>query len=635
MERIKYPGPRDAPQESDQFLPVGEVAPNTSRKRANTRPYYLPVELRTSFLMVFSILTLVIFTLLQLAAASQHLQSISGHLVTRSDCPPGSTCAPAPSAFTNFGQSSETSTISAPAPTVPASDPTPSSYTNFNNNDIPTPGEPPHHSFTFFGDWQRSYYFLGTYLATLIAVLYGILWKCIFARIKEMEPFFQMMKPGGATAKDSLLLDYADATLLKIFFSSLTARHGLSLVGAINSGLITVCTALAPDVLYIGTTGTCGPTGNGKLCKPFLAVRSILGWILGVIVFGVFVLAVAIILTLRRRKSGIFAEATSLAGLATLVPEKTDFSHDPYPINDQSWARSPSTTLPDLRFFIGSLDPDSKSPSYARYGIISSTPRSPHETNIPYRAERKPKSNLALHPISLTCLWLVLVGFLVLIIYYRYVSHPSSGNGFESFMDSESFGIRTFMACIGLGIRFHWSAIETYIRKATVYLALANPAGAIAKDSVLVGTRAHAITSLVSRDVVRSPFGGVVSFVALLAEVLIIALSGVPYSRASSYTAHNVSVHLSIGIIAVMILVLTAVFFRTRRAKDVPSRAECLADTMEMISESVLSERLRGMASLSGSERDGVIGKWGSRYILRRRIESEGRKESEWSIDTI
>jgi hypothetical protein len=62
-----------------------------------------------------------------------------------------------------------------------------------------------------------------------------------------------------------------------------------------------------------------------------------------------------------------------------------------------------------------------------------------------------------------------------------------------------------------------------------------------------------------------------------------------------------VFVHLSIGFMAVMILVLTAVLFRIRRIRDIPSPTEYLVNIIEIILESVLSERLRGIAGLSGT----------------------------------
>jgi len=46
------------------------------------------------------------------------------------------------------------------------------------------------------------------YLPTIIAVLYSIFWSWIDLDAKRFEPFHQLSKLGGASGKDSLLLQY-------------------------------------------------------------------------------------------------------------------------------------------------------------------------------------------------------------------------------------------------------------------------------------------------------------------------------------------------------------------------------------------------------------------------------------------
>jgi hypothetical protein len=46
------------------------------------------------------------------------------------------------------------------------------------------------------------------YLPTILAVIYGILWSWIDLEAKRLEPYRQLSKPGGASAEDSILLDY-------------------------------------------------------------------------------------------------------------------------------------------------------------------------------------------------------------------------------------------------------------------------------------------------------------------------------------------------------------------------------------------------------------------------------------------
>lgn len=46
------------------------------------------------------------------------------------------------------------------------------------------------------------------YLPVVFALVYGMLWAMADHDFKRLEPFYQLSKPGGVTAEDSLLLDY-------------------------------------------------------------------------------------------------------------------------------------------------------------------------------------------------------------------------------------------------------------------------------------------------------------------------------------------------------------------------------------------------------------------------------------------
>lgn len=46
------------------------------------------------------------------------------------------------------------------------------------------------------------------YVPTIIAVLYSMIWSWIDLDVKRMQPWFELSKHNGATAENSLLLDY-------------------------------------------------------------------------------------------------------------------------------------------------------------------------------------------------------------------------------------------------------------------------------------------------------------------------------------------------------------------------------------------------------------------------------------------
>lgn len=46
------------------------------------------------------------------------------------------------------------------------------------------------------------------YAPTVVAVLYSLLWSWVDLDIKRMQPWFELSKPEGATAQNSMFLDY-------------------------------------------------------------------------------------------------------------------------------------------------------------------------------------------------------------------------------------------------------------------------------------------------------------------------------------------------------------------------------------------------------------------------------------------
>ena len=146
-----------------------------------------------------------------------------------------------------------------------------------------------------------------------------------------MEPFYQLNNPKGRTAKDPLLLSYPEATLSKVLYQSFVSKHWLSFFGSVNMVLVTVCTLLASETVFLTTVGdTCyvivdATSDVNEECHLLLVMRPVLGWAVAIVLVFVFVMTICIIVRLRRRKSGIYADPTTIAGIACLLsddPEK-------------------------------------------------------------------------------------------------------------------------------------------------------------------------------------------------------------------------------------------------------------------------------------------------------------------------
>ncbi|KAL9031799.1 MAG: hypothetical protein Q9180_006775, partial [Flavoplaca navasiana] len=75
------------------------------------------------------------------------------------------------------------------------------------------------------GEFSSTVSFAYKYLPILIAVLYSILWSWIDLDTKRLEPYFQLSRPTGAEAADSILLHYPFDFIAYAPLKALRRRH--------------------------------------------------------------------------------------------------------------------------------------------------------------------------------------------------------------------------------------------------------------------------------------------------------------------------------------------------------------------------------------------------------------------------
>ncbi|KFY33960.1 hypothetical protein V494_07177 [Pseudogymnoascus sp. VKM F-4513 (FW-928)] len=92
------------------------------------------------------------------------------------------------------------------------------------------------------------------YLPTVIAVLYSIVWNWVDLDSKRLEPWFQLSKPQGASAEDSLLLQYPFDFLPFVPIRAARRKHWAVFIT--GSTLMLVTWAIVPFQSAIFSTGT-------------------------------------------------------------------------------------------------------------------------------------------------------------------------------------------------------------------------------------------------------------------------------------------------------------------------------------------------------------------------------------------
>lgn len=173
-------------------------------------------------------------------------------------------------------------------------------------------------TFTRPSDIAGFKYFAIKFLPTLTAVLYGVLWQMTEFDVKRLEPFYQLSKEGGATAAESLNVDYITSFLFLRPIRTLQRRHyavTLSTVASILavSAVPTLCSAslvLLPD-------------RDTRLKNPndpkYISVNAIWSRVLEAVLIITALLGCALLYQLSTRRSGLLADVKGIAGLAGMA----------------------------------------------------------------------------------------------------------------------------------------------------------------------------------------------------------------------------------------------------------------------------------------------------------------------------
>ena len=112
----------------------------------------------------------------------------------------------------------------------------------------------------------------------------------------------------------------------------------------------------------------------------------------------------------------------------------------------------------------------------------------------------------------------------------------------------------------------------------------------------------------------RHFFVASVAATTVLADVLTVALAGIPFDSASSYTAYTVSTYLSAAILALMLDALAALVWRARSDPVLPRAPESVAAVALALCGSGLVGEVEGLAGLEQGVRDRRVEGIGRRY---------------------
>ena len=325
--------------------------------------------------------------------------------------------------------------------------------------------------------WVTPYeYIVGGFLPTIIAVIYSIPWYMLASALQEIQPFYQLQSPDGVTAEDSIGLGYRTSIVVVATFTAMRKGHHLVWWSGLISTVNLFIAPLATGTVFIGFTGICTASSGRSACFPTLSVYPIAARVLQALLALIALLTLVIAVAVLRKRSGVYANPLSIAGLATLFQNQQvieDFRRlNPY----YSSSRMIKSALRENRYQLGPYVDDDGTKSYGFkkcYGDVASMDPN-YQTSFrkgkkyasvavaPVEDHGSPKktrtlSSLFLSPITIVGFGILVIGLETLVIYYN---RTGGNTGFERWMDSQSFGVSFTFTAVGVILKLYWTLLD-------------------------------------------------------------------------------------------------------------------------------------------------------------------------------
>ncbi|KAI9674741.1 MAG: hypothetical protein M1817_001645 [Caeruleum heppii] len=479
-------------------------------------------------------------------------------------------------------------------------------------------------------------YFVGAYLAILLAVLFRMSVGFLYAATKALEPFYSLTEPSGASPKDFFNINYLATNDSFDPFFALFSGHWLMLWTSIlyvGAGLLTpFASELLSFSKFCNVQGVCGPE---------MRVNPVIGRVMQALLAFTAVLLVNFWLLQRRHSSGVYTDPSSIATMASLL-------HHPEVLEDFR-RLDPSATklemekaLAHRRYRLGHYRHFDGS---ERYGVVVAhddgsdgdgtrgntySPVDGYEQNpappSTAKQERVKRNHKIFRLVRDIIFGGIMVGILILIAYYYAVGDDS---GFERFMDSQGFGPRFMFSIVGMLLHGQWKRVERELCILEPFRRLSR-GNCPPERSILIQRPLSSVTTFLVSLPRRHFFVALVAFITVISEVLIITLAGIPYNPGQLYVAFRVSAFVSMAILSLMILILVAVYLRPK-GPDLPRTPNTVAAVWSYLCASSLVEDFADLSGLGRKERNERVKMWGRSYVLsvERRVDGALR----WGVD--
>ncbi|KAL2070841.1 hypothetical protein VTL71DRAFT_13867 [Oculimacula yallundae] len=492
-------------------------------------------------------------------------------------------------------------------------------------------------------------YVFVAFVPLIFAVVFTIPWQILDSTIRELEPFYQLARPGGALAEHSLCLNYGSSFLITTPFKSISKGHFVVCWSSLISIAVLILVPLTSEAFFVSLSGTCGANLPTRLCYGHWGVYPDLVRVIQGILSFIAVLLILLLGFTFNRKSGVYSEPLSIAGLASLLhksPVLKDFREIDSLVKNKElksilsgkrYAVSEFTSI-DQRSCYGLINVNTdvetgfaakatRSGNKGRYKLVvgskSNIESSTEEVNIHSSRSRGAKVWWVIkEKLYYIAAFVLLGGLLALITYYHWTSADTE---FERFMDSQGFGVRFMMTGLGVAVKLFWGGIDQDLRKLAPFSRLLQ-GSSHPNDSILVPIWTTPFAAIIPSIRRGHFFVALICFVSLLSEFLPICLANISFSPAVTKKTYTVCSFTSMGVLILMVGCILFLIGRPMRGIPLPRSPGTVASVgvylagreSEWVDEGHggLMDGLDGVSLMEREERDDLLRNKGVLYTM-------------------
>jgi hypothetical protein len=158
-------------------------------------------------------------------------------------------------------------------------------------------------------------YFSWKYMPTVVLLSYGIMWQVVDFEVKRLEPYYQLSKRTGATARDSLNQDYLTFLAYLVPLKAIRAKQWAvvysSMATLLAGSVVPVLQSAAVVMMPVKTERKDDEDKFVRMNPIWSRAMSIV--LLCVALYGI------LLMNQLRRKSGLLSDPKGIAGIASMA----------------------------------------------------------------------------------------------------------------------------------------------------------------------------------------------------------------------------------------------------------------------------------------------------------------------------